>query len=69
MTQQQSVDDRTSLAITIGELLISDLPLPGCSLGLDALVPSRLGVRLNVGNFGEFLRKQNWASVAFFERR
>ena len=31
------------------------LLLPGCSLGLEALVPSRLGVRLNVGNFGEFL--------------
>ena len=38
-------------------LLLSDLPLPGCSLGLDALVPSRFGVRLNVGNFGEFLKK------------
>ena len=37
--------------------LLSDLPLPCCSLGLDALVPSRLGVRLNVGNFGEFLKK------------
>ena len=39
-------------------LLLSDLPLPGCSLGLDALVPSRFGVCLNVGNFGEFLKGQ-----------
>lgn len=48
-------------------IFISNL-LPPCSLGLAALVPRRLGVRLNVGNLGEFLENQDGILVVVFKR-
>ena len=42
----------------VEDKVVSNLLFPVFSLGLAALVPRRLGVRLNVGSLGEFLREQ-----------